>query len=199
MNIWQTFVWTTYEDYFIFNCKELKEKNIWVVCMLMGDPERDWRKMVALGSIWQFNSSPVTPTTSTPSTSSSRSTRRSFLTRRRTLLVGPTVLAASSLYPYSPVSSPASSDLALALLQQQDELQQEEDRAVRLFQVSVFFFSSFYEMGNAQLWPVVWKSMSKWWLFFFLLERSAANVFGQCRGWVSLFFYKFDYIQVGKC
>ncbi|KAF3449951.1 hypothetical protein FNV43_RR06030 [Rhamnella rubrinervis] len=89
--------------------------------------------MVVLGSLCQINSSPVTPTAPSSSSTSS-STKKGLLTRRRTsLLVGPTAVVASLIHLCNPIPSPPSFDLALAL-QQQDELQQEEDRAVHLFQ-----------------------------------------------------------------
>ena len=54
--------------------------------------------------------------------------------------MGPTAIVASLIHLYNPIPSPPSFDLALAL-QQQDELQQEEDRAVHLFQVFIFVIS----------------------------------------------------------
>ncbi|XP_024931805.1 protease Do-like 5, chloroplastic isoform X3 [Ziziphus jujuba] len=95
--------------------------------------------MVVLGCLGQFSSSSIIPTTSSSSSSSSSpstssSTPKGLLTRRRTLLVGPTALVASLLCLYSPIRSPPSfHNIALAL-QQQDELQQEEDHMVHLFQ-----------------------------------------------------------------
>ncbi|XP_062012717.1 protease Do-like 5, chloroplastic [Rosa rugosa] len=85
--------------------------------------------MVVLGSLSQIKPSP--PISTTFSSSSSNPSQKAFLTKRRALLLGPTALVASLLHFYNPISSQPS---AIALQQLQDELQQEEDRAVNLFQ-----------------------------------------------------------------
>ncbi|XP_060975025.1 protease Do-like 5, chloroplastic [Cannabis sativa] len=81
--------------------------------------------MVVLGSLAP---SPILPTISSSSSSILSKTQKSFLTRRRTLLLGQSLLAASLLHLLDPIHSPA------IALQQQDELQLEEDRIVQLFQ-----------------------------------------------------------------
>ncbi|KAF4350222.1 hypothetical protein F8388_016273 [Cannabis sativa] len=81
--------------------------------------------MVVLGSLAP---SPILPTISSSSSSILSRTQKSFLTRRRTLLLGQSLLAASLLHLLDPIHSPA------IALQQQDELQLEEDRIVQLFQ-----------------------------------------------------------------
>ncbi|KAM5587631.1 protease Do-like 5, chloroplastic [Rosa sericea] len=83
--------------------------------------------MVVLGSLSQIKPSPPIPTTS----SSSNPSQKALLTKRRAVLLGPTALVASLLHFHNPISSQPS---AIALQQLQDELQQEEDRAVNLFQ-----------------------------------------------------------------
>uniref|UniRef100_A0A803QEL1 Reverse transcriptase domain-containing protein n=1 Tax=Cannabis sativa TaxID=3483 RepID=A0A803QEL1_CANSA len=75
--------------------------------------------MVVLGSLAP---SPILPTISASSSSILSRTQKSFLTRRRTLLLGQSLLAASLLHLLDPIHSPA------IALQQQDELQLEEDR-----------------------------------------------------------------------
>lgn len=52
-------------------------------------------------------------------------------------MLGPSVVLASLLHFYNPISPQPSSHLALAQQQQEDELQQQEDRSVHLFQVSL--------------------------------------------------------------
>lgn len=49
-------------------------------------------------------------------------------------MLGPSVVVASLLHFYNPISPQPSSHLALAQQQQEDELQQQEDRSVHLFQ-----------------------------------------------------------------
>ncbi|XVF27301.1 hypothetical protein REPUB_Repub14bG0095200 [Reevesia pubescens] len=76
------------------------------------------------------------PTTTTSSSSSSSSLETSYkslvVTRRRAIVSGSTIAVASLLHLYSnPISSLCS---AIALQQQDEELDQEEDRIVRLFQ-----------------------------------------------------------------
>ncbi|CAN6683680.1 unnamed protein product [Malus baccata var. baccata] len=93
--------------------------------------------MVVLGSLSQIKPSPI-PTNSSSSSSSSSSSNPSrnsqknkILTRRRAMVLAPSLAAASLLHFCNPISPQPSSRLALAL---QDELQQDEDRAVNLFQ-----------------------------------------------------------------
>jgi hypothetical protein len=94
---------------------------------------------MALSSLRQMNSSPAHS-----ATASFNSTRnKSLLSRRRTIVFGPSVLLASLISFSNPSSSPLSFHLALAQQQQLDELQQEEDRLMRLFQVSLFLFVRF--------------------------------------------------------
>ncbi|KAL6197413.1 hypothetical protein ACLB2K_033022 [Fragaria x ananassa] len=83
--------------------------------------------MVVLGSLTQIKLPPPIPTTS----SSSGPSQKTLLTKRRSLLLGPTAVVASLLPFYNPISSQPS---AIAQQQLQDDLQQEEDRAVNLFQ-----------------------------------------------------------------
>ncbi|KAM1032814.1 hypothetical protein ACFX2I_036354 [Malus domestica] len=90
--------------------------------------------VVVLGSLSQIKPSPI-PTNSSSSSSSSNPSRNSqknkILTRRRAMVLAPSLVAASLLHFCNPISPQPSSRLALAL---QDELQQDEDRAVNLFQ-----------------------------------------------------------------
>ncbi|CAN6546098.1 unnamed protein product [Malus baccata var. baccata] len=92
--------------------------------------------MVVLGSLSQIKPSPI-PTNSSSSSSSSSSNpsrnsqKNKILTRRRAMVLAPSLAAASLLHFCNPISPQPSSRLALAL---QDELQQDEDRAVNLFQ-----------------------------------------------------------------
>ncbi|XP_048438137.1 protease Do-like 5, chloroplastic isoform X2 [Pyrus x bretschneideri] len=92
--------------------------------------------VVVLGSLSQIKPSPI-PTNSSSSSSSSNPSRNSqknkILTRRRAMVLAPSLVAASLLHFCNPISPQPSSRLALAL---QDELQQDEDRAVNLFQVT---------------------------------------------------------------
>ncbi|XWS12346.1 hypothetical protein CRYUN_Cryun37aG0081800 [Craigia yunnanensis] len=83
--------------------------------------------MVVLASLTTLPS-PLPTTT----TSSSESSYKSLvITRRRAVVSGSTVAMASLLHLYDPISSLYSAN---ALQQQQEELDQEEDRIVRLFQ-----------------------------------------------------------------
>ena len=84
--------------------------------------------MVVLSSLSQIKLPPIT------SCSPSNPSHKALLTKRRALLLAPTAVLASLLHLYSPISSQPS---AIAQQQLQDELQQEEDRAVNLFQVSL--------------------------------------------------------------
>ncbi|KAM1917627.1 hypothetical protein ACFX13_037204 [Malus domestica] len=92
--------------------------------------------VVVLGSLSQIKPSPI-PTNSYSSSSSSSSNpsrnsqKNKILTRRRAMVLAPSLVAASLLHFCNPISPQPSSRLALAL---QDELQQDEDRAVNLFQ-----------------------------------------------------------------
>ncbi|XP_062160397.1 protease Do-like 5, chloroplastic [Alnus glutinosa] len=86
--------------------------------------------VMALSSLRQMNSSPAH--SATPSLNSTRN--KSLLSRRRTIVFCPSVLLASLSSFSNPSSSPLSFHLALAQQQQLDELQQEEDRLMRLFQ-----------------------------------------------------------------
>ncbi|KAM1266735.1 hypothetical protein ACFX2J_036275 [Malus domestica] len=90
--------------------------------------------VLVLGSLSQIKPSPI-PTNSSSSSSSSNPSRNSqknkILTRRRAMVLAPSLVAASLLHFCNPISPQPSSRLALAL---QDELQQDEDRAVNLFQ-----------------------------------------------------------------
>ncbi|XP_068320610.1 protease Do-like 5, chloroplastic [Pyrus communis] len=90
--------------------------------------------VVVLGSLSQIKPSPI-PTNSSSSSSSSNPSRNSqknkIFTRRRAMVLAPSLVAASLLHFCNPISPQPSSRLALAL---QDELQQDEDRAVNLFQ-----------------------------------------------------------------
>ncbi|CAB4306867.1 unnamed protein product [Prunus armeniaca] len=88
--------------------------------------------MVVLGSLSQIKPSPI-PTNSS-SSSSNHSQKGLLLTRRRAIVLGPSVVVASLLHFYNPISPQPSSHLALAQQQQEDELQQQEDRSVHLFQ-----------------------------------------------------------------
>ncbi|CAL8147996.1 unnamed protein product [Prunus armeniaca] len=88
--------------------------------------------MVVLGSLSQIKPSPI-PTNSS-SSSSNPSQKGLLLTRRRAIVLGPSVVVASLLHFYNPISPQPSSHLALAQQQQEDELQQQEDRSVHLFQ-----------------------------------------------------------------
>lgn len=128
-------------------------------------PGKVERKMVVLGSLSQFSSSLMKPTTSSSSSSSS-STLKGLLSRRRTLLVGPTALVASLLHVYSPIDSPPSIHTIALALPQQDELQQEEDRVVHLFQVFFFFFLS------KGILIYLFFSLALFGNFFFLLKLS---------------------------
>nr|XP_011460214.1 PREDICTED: protease Do-like 5, chloroplastic isoform X2 [Fragaria vesca subsp. vesca] len=83
--------------------------------------------MVVFGSLTQIKLPPPIPTTS----SSSGPSQKTLLTKRRSLLLGPTAVVASLLHFYNPISSQPS---AIAQQQLQDDLQQEEDRAMNLFQ-----------------------------------------------------------------
>lgn len=76
-----------------------------------------------------------TPSPTTTTTSSSESSCKSLvITRRRAIVSGSTVATASSLLRlYDPISSLFSAN-ALQLQQQEEGLDQEEDRLVRLFQ-----------------------------------------------------------------
>ncbi|KAM1347215.1 hypothetical protein PS2_036171 [Malus domestica] len=91
--------------------------------------------MVVLGSLSQIKPSPRPTNSSSSSSSSSNPSRNSqknkILTRRRAMVLAPSLVAASLLHFCNPISPQPSSRLALAL---QDELQQDEDRAVNLFQ-----------------------------------------------------------------
>ncbi|XP_062095132.1 protease Do-like 5, chloroplastic [Humulus lupulus] len=89
--------------------------------------------MVVLGSLYQLGPSPIPPTISSSSNSNLSRTQKSILTRRRTVLLGQTLLATSLLHFFDPIHSPPSLSPAIAL-QQQDELQLEEDRIVQIFQ-----------------------------------------------------------------
>ncbi|KAM1045439.1 hypothetical protein EV1_036042 [Malus domestica] len=89
--------------------------------------------VVVLGSLSQIKPSPI-PTNSSSSSSSNpsrNSQKNKILTRRRAMVLAPSLVAASLLHFCNPISPQPSSRLALAL---QDELQQDEDRAVNLFQ-----------------------------------------------------------------
>lgn len=86
--------------------------------------------MVVLGSLSQIKPSLPLPTNSS---SSSNPSQKGLITKRRAILFGPAAVVASLLHFYNPISS---LNLAHAQQQQKDELQQEEDRAVNLFQVS---------------------------------------------------------------
>lgn len=91
---------------------------------------------MVLGSLRPVNSSPIHTTTNASSSNSSEK-KSQYLTSRRAIVFGPSVLVASLLnFNTFSSSSPPSFHLALAQQQQLDELQQEEDRAVQLFQVS---------------------------------------------------------------
>ena len=94
--------------------------------------------MVVLSSLCQVSPSPIPTTISSSSCSSSNTIQKGLLTRRRTVLLGQSLIATSLLHLFDPIHSPPSLPLAIAL-QQQDELQQEEDRIVNLFQVSFSF------------------------------------------------------------
>ncbi|KAK9936805.1 hypothetical protein M0R45_013629 [Rubus argutus] len=92
--------------------------------------------MVVLGSLSQIKPSLPIPTNSSSFSSSSSSScsnpsQKGLITKRRAILFGPAAVVASLLHFYNPISS---LNLALAQQQQKDELQQEEDRAVNLFQ-----------------------------------------------------------------
>ncbi|EOY27668.1 Protease degS, putative isoform 2 [Theobroma cacao] len=71
------------------------------------------------------------PTTTTSSSSESSDNKSLVITRRRAIVSGSTVAVASLLQLSNPVSSLYS---AIALQQQDEELDEEEDRIVRLFQ-----------------------------------------------------------------
>ncbi|XP_059438448.1 protease Do-like 5, chloroplastic [Corylus avellana] len=87
--------------------------------------------VMVLSSLCQMSSSPVQSATS----SLNSSQNKSLLSSRRAIVFGPSVLMASLISFSNPSSSPLSIHLALAQQQQQlDELQQEEDRVMRLFQ-----------------------------------------------------------------
>ncbi|EXB54848.1 Protease Do-like 5 [Morus notabilis] len=91
--------------------------------------------MVVLGSLCQLNPSPVlTTTTSSSSCSCLRSTQNGIFTRRRTILLGQSLVVTSLLELCNPILSAPSFRLAIAQQQQQDDLQQEEDRIVHLFE-----------------------------------------------------------------
>ncbi|KAL5577261.1 hypothetical protein UlMin_018960 [Ulmus minor] len=87
--------------------------------------------MVVFGSLCQVNPSPI-PTTTTSSPSST-TPLKGLLTRRRALLLGQSAVVASLIHLYSAIPSPPSLHQAIAL-QPQDELLQEEDQVVHLFQ-----------------------------------------------------------------
>ncbi|KAL5577259.1 hypothetical protein UlMin_018958 [Ulmus minor] len=87
--------------------------------------------MVVFGSLCQVNPSPIPATTT--SSPSSTTPLKGLLTRRRALLLGQSAVVASLIHLYSPIPSPPSLHQAIAL-QPQDELLQEEDRVVHLFQ-----------------------------------------------------------------
>ncbi|GMY37956.1 protease Do-like 5, chloroplastic [Fagus crenata] len=92
--------------------------------------------VMVLNSLPHIHSPPNPIHSSTNTTTSSSNTTQSLLARRRTLVFGPTVLVAVASFlnfNNNPTSSLASFQLALAQ-QQQDQLEQEEDRVVRLFQ-----------------------------------------------------------------
>ncbi|XWS18653.1 hypothetical protein CRYUN_Cryun32bG0063300 [Craigia yunnanensis] len=93
--------------------------------------------MVVLASLPTLPS--LLPTTTT---SSSESSYKSLVSiRRRAIVSGSTVAVASLLQLYDPISSLSSAN---ALQQREEELDQEEDRIVRLFQVTTSFFSTDY-------------------------------------------------------
>ncbi|XP_007025045.2 PREDICTED: protease Do-like 5, chloroplastic [Theobroma cacao] len=71
------------------------------------------------------------PTTTTSSSSESSDNKSLVITRRRAIVSGSTVAVASLLQLSNPISSLYS---AIALQQQDEELDEEEDRIVRLFQ-----------------------------------------------------------------
>ncbi|KAM2496692.1 hypothetical protein COP2_037497 [Malus domestica] len=88
--------------------------------------------MVVLGSLSQIKPSPIPTNSSSSSSNPSRNSQKNkILTRRRAMVLAPSLVAASLLHFCNPISPQPSSRLALAL---QDELQQDEDRAVNLFQ-----------------------------------------------------------------
>ncbi|KAF5472506.1 hypothetical protein F2P56_009219, partial [Juglans regia] len=101
----------------------------------VGDSCKNKSNMVmVLGSLRPVNSSPIHTTTNASSSNSSEK-KSQYLTSRRAIVFGPSVLVASLLnFNTLSSSSPPSFHLALAQQQQLDELQQEEDRAVQLFQ-----------------------------------------------------------------
>ncbi|KAB1222607.1 Protease Do-like 5, chloroplastic [Morella rubra] len=87
--------------------------------------------VMVLASLWRMSASP----THTSATSSSNSVQnKSHLTRRRAIAFGPSVLVVSLLNFSTLSSSPPPFQIALARQEQLDELQQEEDRVVHLFQ-----------------------------------------------------------------
>lgn len=90
---------------------------------------------MVLGSLCQLNPSPVLTTTSS-SCSCLRSTQNGIFTRRRTILLGQSLVVTSLLELCNPILSAPSFRLAIAQQQQQqqDDLQQEEDRIVHLFE-----------------------------------------------------------------
>ncbi|PON87891.1 Peptidase S1C [Trema orientale] len=89
--------------------------------------------MAVMGSLYQVNPSPIPTTISSSSSSSSSTTQKGLLTRR-TLVLGQSLIATSSLHLFGPILSPSSYQQAIAQQVQQDELQLEEDRIVNLFQ-----------------------------------------------------------------
>ncbi|XVF40111.1 hypothetical protein PTKIN_Ptkin01aG0085500 [Pterospermum kingtungense] len=85
--------------------------------------------MVVLASLPSVPT-PLSTTKTTTTTSSESSCQSLVITSRRAIVSGSTVAVASLLHLYDPISSLYSANA----LQQEEELDQEEDRIVRLFQ-----------------------------------------------------------------